>query len=101
MPASWQKSHIGNGSILKRVIAAIEIPKGVDNEPANNLVTWHEGNGHQSRSHYRLIDAREEPEARRRAEAWAFAFFREDRDPADAFERLRAIAGSRYVCSPT
>jgi hypothetical protein len=94
--ASWQKSQIGKGNILERVIAAIEIPKISDAGPANNLVMWHERYGHQSRSHYRLIDACEEPETRQRAEAWAFAFYREDDDPGDAFERLHEITGSRY-----
>lgn len=93
---SWQKSHIGNGHILKCVIAAIEIPKISDSELANNLVTWHEGYGHQSRSHYRLLDALDDPALQQRAEAWAFAFFRENDDPGNAFERLREIAGARY-----
>lgn len=93
---SWQKSHIGNGRILKHVIAAIEIPRISDSEPANNLVTWHAGYGHQSRSHYRLLDALEEPALKRSVDQWAFAFYRENEDPGDAFERLREIVGARY-----
>ena len=93
---SWQKSHAGRGDILRHIVDAIEVPRIGDAEPANNLVAWHEGYGHQSRAHYRLLDARNEPDLRRRIEAWAYAFYREDGEPADAFERLRELAGARY-----
>lgn len=93
---SWQKGKIGKGQILKRLIAAIEISKTDDGDSANNLVTWHAGYGHQSRSHYRLLDALDEPDLRQRVEQWAFEFYRENEDPSDAFERLREITGARY-----
>lgn len=92
---TWQKSDIGSGSILKRVVASIELPKTEDQD-ANNLVSWHAGFGYNSQSHHRLLDAKQEPPVRKKIEQWAFAFYRDDADPGDAFEEMREIAGNRY-----
>jgi hypothetical protein len=91
----WQRSTIGKGDILKRLISAIEIPPEGSDE-SNNLVRWRNENGHRNRSHYVLLDAQTEPELRRQIETWAFSFYRADEEPGAAFEQLRSIAGSRY-----
>ncbi len=93
--STWQSSAIGTGVILRKLIAAIEVPKeGAADD--NNLVKWRDEYGHRSRSHYVLLDAQTEPDMRRRIEAWAFSFFRQGEAPGDAFEAMRAINGSRY-----
>ncbi|GJD40815.1 hypothetical protein [Methylobacterium bullatum] len=92
---TWQKSSVGSGAILKRLIYAIEIPKGVEGD-ANGFVSWANEHGHASRSHRELLDAQEEPALTKRAESWAFEFYRENGDPEDAFEELLEIAGPRY-----
>jgi hypothetical protein len=92
---TWQKSDIGSGRILKRVVASIEVPKADDHD-ANNFVSWHEGFGYNSQSHHRLLDATQEPSVRKKIEQWAFAFYREGADPGDAFEEMQEIAGTRY-----
>ncbi len=92
---TWQASTIGKGEILKRLISAIEIPPE-GNDDYNNLVRWRDENGHESRSHHILLDARNDSALREDIEAWAFEFYRMDADPGTAFEKLREIVGSRY-----
>lgn len=95
--STWSQAAVGTGQILKRLIAAIEIP---DTSPAqkdgNNLVRWPNEYGHRNRSHYALLDAQVDPTERRRVEQWAFDLYRGEPDFRTAFEDLRAITGSRY-----
>ena len=85
----------GEGLILGRLIAAIEISRS-QNVEANNLVNWPNRYGHANRSHRALLDAREDPAVLRQIETWALNFF-DNRVPlATAFDELRALAGARY-----
>lgn len=93
--SSWPQASIGSGQVLKRLISAIEIPEE-GGAPQNNLVRWPNEYGHRNRSHFALLDALDDPTARRRIEQWAFEFYRGEPDYGDAFEELRALAGSRY-----
>jgi hypothetical protein len=92
---TWKKKEIGKGSILKRVISAIEI-----HEPRrhirNNLVAWQNRYGHKHRSHRRILDARSNPEARYDLEKWFFDFFKGRPNEEQAFETFRRLAGNRY-----
>ena len=93
--SKWPQGSIGSGQILKRLISAIEIPEEGGAAP-NNLVRWPNEYGHRNRSHFALLDALEDPTARRRIEQWAFDFYRGEPTFRDAFEELRALVGSRY-----
>jgi hypothetical protein len=92
--SAWRKTTIGSGTILKRVINAIEInePKG----PRNNLVAWQNRYGHERRANRLLLDATTDKVACRRLEQWFYDFFRDVSADADAFEALRALIGDRY-----
>jgi hypothetical protein len=93
--ASMSEGEVDQGAILERLIASIEISAAPDVE-ANNLVRWENRYGHANRSHHALLDARGNPASVREIESWAVGFFRGAIPPADAFERFREIAGSRY-----
>lgn len=91
----WNRTTIGSGHILQKLISAIEIPKEGVHE-ANNLVNWPNEYGHRNRSHYVFLDAQTDPDLCRQIEDWAFEFYRGGLDYANAFEIIRGIAGSRY-----
>lgn len=93
--SSMADVDVGNGAILERLISAIEVAPEPDGE-ANNLVQWQNRFGHASRSHRVLLDARDDPSARRTIETWALEFYKGALDAALAFEQMRKIAGSRY-----
>lgn len=93
--SAWPQGSIGSGHILKRLISAIEIAEEGGAAP-NNLVRWPNEYGHRNRSHFALLDAWDNPTARRRIEHWAFDFYRGEPDYGNAFEELRALVGSRY-----
>jgi predicted restriction endonuclease len=83
----WKPADVGTGSIIKRVIEAIEIPD-------NNLVPWQGRWGERARPHQPLFDAAD-PAERLRIERCLFSLFREDDDRA-RFEELLAIFGRTY-----
>jgi hypothetical protein len=92
---SWQRSEIGKGRILERVIHAIEVQ-----EPRrhikNNLVDWPNRYGHKHRSHRAILDAKNDRAARRDLEKWFFDFFKTSKSDEKAFESFRSLAGNRY-----
>jgi hypothetical protein len=90
---SWNENSIGEGKILDRVIASLEIR---DRGHANNLVRWENRFGHANRSHHALLDARLNGDRRRDFERVLFDLYLDRSDTADAFERLRTLAGGRY-----
>jgi hypothetical protein len=85
----WTPVEVGNGNILGRLIAAVEI-----NE--NNLVDWPNRYGNDRRSHRALINAAESPVARSRFEQWAFDFFQGRLENSTAFALFCQLAGPRY-----
>jgi hypothetical protein len=97
--ADWQHGTIGQGRILERTIAAIEIQ---DNRPGgltNNLVFWQNRYGHLSREHRALLDAQQDQGARRAIESTLFDLYRADVDEAALFDRLSELTGRKYTLS--
>jgi hypothetical protein len=89
----WREDIIGNGEILNKVIASIEIEGGNDR---NNLVQWVNRFGHTNRSHHALLDARLDTHQCFAFEKLFFDFYLDRSDHVTVFERLRIMAGRRY-----
>jgi hypothetical protein len=89
----WREDIIGNGEILNKVIASIEIEGGNDR---NNLVQWVNRFGHTNRSHHALLDARLDTHQCFAFEKLFFDFYLDRSDHATVFERLRIMEGQRY-----
>lgn len=90
----WTKEMIGEGQILERVIEAIEI-KGSEQE-GNNLVRWENRFGHASRSHRAMLDAVDDPAARRAFEQHLFDLYQGRAEPGAIFDELVRLVGRRY-----
>jgi hypothetical protein len=88
-------AEVGQGEILERLIDSIEM-SAAQGVAANNLVRWENRYGHAARSHRALLEARDDPAAVRRIEAWAVEFFGGVIPDAEAFDRFREIVGSKY-----
>jgi hypothetical protein len=91
----WSAADIGSGSILARVIEAIEI----DDKPrnlTNNLVFWQNRYGHANRDHRILLEAVENARLRREVEAEMFALYVGKEDEGAIFERLSELSGGKY-----
>lgn len=87
-------ADIGSGSLLDRLIAAIEIDGNDQNR--NNLVPWQGRFGPGSAAHAALSSARNNAAAKRRFDQWVFDAFVRRSDPEDLFERFRSLAGDGY-----
>ena len=85
----WTDQDVGNGSILKRVIDAIEIKD-------SNLVDWDLRRGPDARSHHALCVALEKKTKLIEWEALFFDFYRDELSAGEAFEELIKLAGGRY-----
>lgn len=88
----WQENQIGSGSILESVISAIE-------HKDNNIVKHQARYGEESREHYSLLEAKENPAKRREWEQSLFQLYRNDDPTSDreVFERMLDLAGKRYA----
>ncbi|MDD5055836.1 MAG: DUF3883 domain-containing protein [Candidatus Peribacteraceae bacterium] len=87
----WKERDIGTGSILKRVIAAIE-------KPTHNLVLRDARYGETRKGHYPLLQARNDRDLRSKWEKVLHGLFTHD-DPAgdaEAFQRMIELGGKRY-----
>lgn len=96
---NWQRNTIGEGRILERTIAAIEIQ---DNRPGgltNNLVFWQNRYGHTSREHRALLDAQQDQGSRRAIENALFDLYRTNIDEAGLFDKLSELTGRKYTLS--
>lgn len=91
----WQPSEVGKGSILARVIDAIEIAGGPDVD-RNNLVSWQPRWGAAQQSHRALIEAKADKTSRRRLEEVFHKLFCGGASDAAAFEAIVALVGQRY-----
>ena len=85
----WTDLDVGSGSILKRIIEAIEIKE-------NNLVNWDLRRGPGARSHRKLCEALETKSKMIEWEALFFDFYHDELSAGDAFEELIKLAGGRY-----
>jgi hypothetical protein len=80
---------IGSGEILSKVIQAIELP-------GNNLIQWEGRNGPASRAHLRIIEAKEDAQARRELESPFFDLYHRGKADKNTFEAIVALCGKRY-----
>jgi hypothetical protein len=90
----WKIKWIGSGQILTCVLNAIEIYE--DKNHRNNIVEWQGKKGPGSRSHLKLIAARDNPEQWRTAEKAFWDMYVTEESPEQCFEQLVALFGARY-----
>lgn len=91
----WLDADIGSGTILNRMIDAIEIQDSRSNL-SNNLVFWQNRYGHANRDHRVLLEAASSPKLRREIEDLLFGFFRGAVDEGETFDRLSELTGGKY-----
>lgn len=89
-----QEHKIGSGFILNAAIEAIENP--LKQPKPNNLVELGQRYGAASASHVKFLQARDDPQARRRAEQWLADAFTKKIEGRAAMDALIAIVGKRY-----
>jgi hypothetical protein len=85
----WTDQDVGNGTILKRVIEAIEIKE-------SNLVDWDLRRGPAARSHHALCMALETKSKLLEWDVLFFDFYRDELSAGEACEELIKLAGGRY-----
>lgn len=91
----WSEAEIGSGTILNRMIEAIEIQDGRSNL-TNNLVFWQNRFGHANRDHRALLEAASNPKLRRETEGLLFGLFRGGAHEGATFDRLSGLTGGKY-----
>ena len=87
--SAWTEGEIGSGTILQRMIEAVEIKE-------NNLVTWQERRGPGSSDHGVLLDARRDANLRLELERRLFELFKGVADEGATFGLLRDALGAKY-----
>jgi hypothetical protein len=92
---SWASSTIGQGLILQRSIAAIEIQDSRKNL-INNLVFWQNRFGHATREHRTLLEAQHDRNTRRIIEELLFDLYRGEADEGPTFDRLCEVTDRKY-----
>ncbi|GLR55267.1 hypothetical protein KYK30_09770 [Shinella yambaruensis] len=91
----WSEAEIGSGTILNRMIEAIEIQDSRSNL-TNNLVFWQNRYGHANRDHRALLEAASNPKLRRELEGFLFGLFHGGADEGSTFDRLSELTGGKY-----
>jgi hypothetical protein len=91
----WSESEIGSGTILNRMIQAIEIQESRSNLN-NNLVFWQNRYGHANRDHRALLEAMSNAKLGREFEGLLFGLFRGDADEGMTFDRLSDLTNGKY-----
>jgi hypothetical protein len=91
----WVASSIGEGLILERSIASIEIQDPRKNM-INNLVFWQNRFGHATREHRALLEAQHDRNTRRIIEGLLFDLYRAEADEGTTFERLSDVTDRKY-----
>jgi hypothetical protein len=94
-PEEWSAGDIGSGSILNRMIEAIEIQE-IRSNLTNNLVFWQNRFGHANRDHRVLLEAASNPKLRREMEGLLFGLFRGGAEESATFDRLSDLTGAKY-----
>lgn len=93
--SEWSEAEIGFGTILNRMIEAIEIQDS-RSTLTNNLVFWQNRYGHANRDHRALLEATSNPKLRREIEGLLFGLFRGGADEGETFDRLSELTGGKY-----
>lgn len=86
---TWKESAIGQGSITRSVIAAIELPN-------NNLVQWQSRYGDEKRPHHNLHTALEDLTDIAAYDLTFYSLYRKS-DDLNAFENLVNLFGRKYA----
>lgn len=86
---TWTKTDVGTGTILERVISAIEVP-------GNNLLTWDDRNGPETRSHMSLVRAKADKALCNQTERLLLQIFDDTGNNAASFEEMIEITGRNY-----
>ncbi len=92
---SWTEDQIGSGSIVAKVIDAIEI-QATHGDVTNNMVFWQNRYGHANREHRALIEAAATGTGLQTLERLLFQLYRTDRDEGAIFEELSEAVGAKY-----
>ncbi|WP_279356194.1 hypothetical protein [Methylobacterium indicum] len=93
--SAWSEAEIGSGTILNRMIEAIEIQDTRANL-TNNLVFWQNRYGHANRDHRALLEAGSNPKLRREIEGLLFNLFLGSADEDATFDRLSKLTFGKY-----
>nr|WP_206295733.1 hypothetical protein [Pseudohalocynthiibacter aestuariivivens] len=93
--ASWTDNQIGSGSIVAKVIDAIEI-QATHGDVTNNMVFWQNRYGHANREHRALIEAAATGTGLQTLERLLFQLYCTDRDEGAIFEDLSEAVGAKY-----
>ncbi|MFQ8432901.1 hypothetical protein [Amaricoccus sp. W119] len=93
--SEWSEAEIGSGTILNRMIEAIEIQDSRSNL-TNNLVFWQNRFGHANRDHRALLEARSNAKLSREIESLLFGLFRGGADEGATFDRLSELTSGKY-----
>lgn len=92
---SWIEDQIGSGSIVAKVIDAIEI-QATHGDVTNNMVFWQNRFGHANREHRALIEAAAGGTGLQTLERLLFQLYRTDREEGVIFEELSEAVGAKY-----
>lgn len=92
---AWRQAEIGSGSILQRVIGAIEIQDS-HIKLTNNLVFWQNRFGHANRDHHALLDGQANAGLRQELERLLFGLYRGEADEGAMFNALSKLTGGKY-----
>lgn len=92
---SWTEDQIGSGSIVAKVIDAIEI-QATHGDVTNNMVFWQNRYGHANRDHRALIEAAATGTGLQTLERLLFQLYCTDRDEGAIFEDLSEAVGAKY-----
>lgn len=93
-PETWTRQEIGDGSILRRMISAIEIQES--SELTNNLVYWQNRYGPSKQVHRALLDAVPSRALRQPIESALFGLYRGGANEGSAFAELSELTGGKY-----
>ncbi|WCE69482.1 hypothetical protein PL336_11795 [Sulfitobacter faviae] len=92
---SWTEDQVGSGTIVAKVIDAIEI-QATHGDVTNNMVFWQNRFGHANREHRALIEAAATGTGLQTLERLLFQLYRTSRDEGAIFEELSKAVGAKY-----
>lgn len=97
---SWSPKDIGSGKIINNVISAIEIniPKSHERGESlrNNLLICDDRYGREGNDHCSLYNPNIDSKKKKAYEALLYQFYKEEIEPAKAFDSFIEFAGKRY-----
>lgn len=92
---SWTQDQVGSGTIVAKVIDAIEI-QATRGDLNNNMVYWQNRFGHANRDHRALIEAATTGTGLQTLERLLFQLYCTDRDEGALFDELSEATGAKY-----